>query len=306
MRASHPRTLALRGVAVITATLVLAGLVGAWGASTAEATSYRFWAYWLGSDTGWSFSNQGASRRPADGTVEGWRFAVSEASSSTTPPRHSTSFAQICGSTAPQDGKKRVGLVVDFGTTTDAPKGETPPARIATCVLAPADANGYAVLAAAVQLRTDAGLICGMNGYPGVRVRRCRCRPHRVAVLLSHPRGCGGGSGGSGNGGSGGGGGGASGPSSGSSPDKQTDDVASDDKGDSKKKKKKSSTKKNESKKAETDPGDDQATAAPAAVSPAAASTPSSAGGSPLGLLAGLAVVAGLLAAAFVVRRRRT
>ena len=122
MRASHPRTLALRGAAVITATLVLVGLVGAWGASTAEATSYRFWAYWLGSDTGWSFSNQGASRRPADGTVEGWRFAVSEASSSTTPPRHSTSFAQICGSTPPQDGKKRVGLVVDFGTATDAPR----------------------------------------------------------------------------------------------------------------------------------------------------------------------------------------
>ena len=304
MRASHPRTLALRGVAVITATLVLAGLVGAWGASTAEATSYRFWAYWLGSDTGWSFSNQGASRRPADGTVEGWRFAVSEASSSTTPPRHSTSFAQICGSTAPQDGKKRVGLVVDFGTTTDAPKGETPPARIATCVLAPADANGYAVLTAAVQLRTDTGLICGMNGYPAAECGVAVADPTASPSSSPTQGGSGGGSGGSGNGGSGGGGGGASGPSSGSSPDKQNDGASGNDKGDDSKKK--SSTTKNESENAETDPGDDQATAAPAAVSPAAASTPSSAGGSPLGLLAGLAVVAGLLAAAFVVRRRRT
>ena len=302
MSAAHTRTVALRGVAVLTATLVLAAMVGTWGASTAEATSYRFWAYWLGSDTGWSFSNQGASRRPADGTVEGWRFAVSEASSSTTPPRHSTSFAQICGSTSPQDGKKRVGLVVDFGSTTDAPKGETPPARIATCVLAPTDANGYAVLAAAVQLRTDGGLICGMNGYPASECGVAVADP-TTSPSASPTQGGGGGSGGSAGGG---GGGGSSDPSSATTPSAQTDDVASDDKGDSKKKTDKSSTKKNESKKAETDPGDDQATAAPAAVSPAAASTPSTAGGSPLGLLAGLGVVVGLLAAAFVVRRRRT
>jgi uncharacterized membrane protein YgcG len=301
MSAAHTRTVAFRGVAVLTATLVLAAMVGTWGASTAEATSYRFWAYWLGSDTGWSFSNQGASRRPADGTVEGWRFAVSEASSSTTPPRHSTSFAQICGSTSPQDGKKRVGLVVDFGSTTDAPKGETPPARIATCVLAPTDANGYAVLAAAVQLRTDGGLICGMNGYPASECGVAVADP-TTSPSASPTQGGGGGSGGS----AGGGGGGSSDPSSATTPSAQTDDVASDDKGDSKKKTDKSSTKKNESKKAETDPGDDQATAAPAAVSPAAASTPSTAGGSPLGLLAGLGVVVGLLAAAFVVRRRRT
>ncbi len=202
MSAAHTRTVAFRGVAVLTATLVLAAMVGTWGASTAEATSYRFWAYWLGSDTGWSFSNQGASRRPADGTVEGWRFAVSEASSSTTPPRHSTSFAQICGSTSPQDGKKRVGLVVDFGSTTDAPKGETPPARIATCVLAPTDANGYAVLAAAVQLRTDGGLICGMNGYPASECGVAVADP-TTSPSASPTQGGGGGSGGSAGGGGG-------------------------------------------------------------------------------------------------------
>ncbi len=301
MSTPHPRTLALRGAAVVTATLVLAALVGTWGASTAEATSYRFWAYWLGSDTGWSFSNQGASRRPADGTVEGWRFAVSEASSSTTPPRHSTSFAQICGSTPPQDGKKRVGLVVDFGTATDAPKGETAPARIATCVVAPADANGYAVLAAAVQLRTDAGLICGMNGYPATECGVAVADPTTSPSAAPTEGGGGGGSGGSGSGG--GDGGSSSGPSSGVTPNEQTDDVASNDKDGSKQT---SNTKKNESKKTETGPGDDQAAASPVDISPAAASTPSSASGSPLGLLAGLGVVAGLLAAAFVVRRRRT
>lgn len=301
MRSLSTRTVALRGAAVITAALVVAALVGTWGAPSAEATSYRFWSYWLGSDSGWTFSSQGASRRPADGTVEGWRFAVSAASSSTTPPRHTSSFDRICGSTPPQDGKKRVGLVVDFGTSADAPDGETPPARIATCVVAPTDANGYAVLAAAVQLRTDGGLICGMNGYPaaecGVAVADPSTSP---STTPTH-----GGGGGSGSGGSGGSGGGSAGPSSGATPDEQTDGVTNKDEGNDSQKAK-SKARQDKSQEAGTDLGDDQAAASAVDISPAAASTTSSAGGSPLGLLVGLGVVAGLLAAAFVVRRRRT
>jgi uncharacterized membrane protein YgcG len=304
MRAPDIRTVALRGVAVITATLVLAAMVGAWGASTADATSYRFWAYWLGSDTGWSFSNQGASRRPADGAVEGWRFAISEASSSTTPPRHTASFARLCGSTAPQEGKKRVGLVVDFGTAADAPDGESPPALIATCVVAPADANGYAVLAAAVQLRTEAGLICGMNGYPaaecGVPVADPTASPSG-----SPTKGSGAGGGSTGGGGDASDGGSSEGGGD-AAPDGQRDDpsgngTSSTDKGNDSKKK--SGTKKEESMQAVTDTGD-EAAAAPVDASPAAASS-ASANGSPIGLLIGLGVVAGLLAAAFFTRRRR-
>ena len=68
------------------------------------------------------FSNQGASRRPADGGVEGWRFAISPATSSTIPPRHSPSFSSLCGNTPAEDGKKRVGLVIDYGTSSDAPR----------------------------------------------------------------------------------------------------------------------------------------------------------------------------------------
>jgi len=305
MRAPDIRTVALRGVAVITATLVLAAMVGAWGASTADATSYRFWAYWLGSDTGWSFSNQGASRRPADGAVEGWRFAISEASSSTTPPRHTASFDRLCGSTAPQEGKKRVGLVVDFGTAADAPDGESPPALIATCVVAPADANGYAVLAAAVQLRIEAGLICGMNGYPayecGVPVADPTTSPSDAPTKGS---GAGGESAG---GGSGSSGGGSSGNGGNAAPDEPSDgpsgnDTSGNGKGDDSKKK--SSAKKDVQKDSVSDTGDDAA-AAPVGASPAAATTSASTSGSPVGLLVGLSVVAGLLAAAYFVRRRR-
>lgn len=288
----------------MTVTLVLASMVGTWGASTAEATPFRFWAYWLSSDTGWSFSNQGATRRPADGTVDGWRFAVSEASSSTTPPRHTASFARLCGSTAPQEGKKRVGLVVDFGTTTEAPDGETPPANIATCVVAPADANGYAVLAAAVQLRTDAGLICGMNGYPatecGVSVADPATSPSAAPTK---------GSGGTGDGGSAGTrGGGSSDPTTNTSPTERGSSTTPDDKSaDPNKQKKKSEKQDDRTEKSAPDADDDLPTATGQVVaSTAAASVPAAATGSPLGLVVGAGIVVTLLTAALVVRRRRT
>jgi hypothetical protein len=157
---------ARRTFALLAVLVVLAGTVGAWGSGPAEASSYRYWSYWIGGGDGWGFSTQGAARRPADGTVDGWRFSISEASSSTTPPRREPSFARICGDTAPVAGSKRVGLVVDFGTTSDAPPGETPPALLARCVVVPEDANGYDVLATTVSLRTQDGLVCGLAGYP--------------------------------------------------------------------------------------------------------------------------------------------
>ncbi len=284
------------------AALVLAAMVGTWGASNAEATSYRFWSYWVGSDSGWTFSSQGASRRPANGTVDGWRFAVSEASSSTTPPRHTASFARICGATPPQEGKKRVGLVVDFGTTADAPDGETPPALVTTCVVAPEDANGYTVLASAVQLRTDAGLICGMNGYPETECGVAVADP--TASPSTAPPKNGGGSGGA----PGGGDDGSSGSTTSSTPNKQPDAATSQDEGGDSGQKKSGQNKKKASKDTSaTTAADPPAASGVVDVSPAAAmSPPSSANGSPLGLLAGGVVVAVLLGTAVVVRRRRT
>lgn len=285
------------------ATLVVAAMLGTWGASTAEATSYRFWAYWLGTDSGWSFSNQGASRRPADGTVDGWRFAVSQAASSTIPPRHSASFARLCGSTPPQEGKKRVGLVVDFGTSADAPGGETPPALLATCVVAPPDANGYAVLAAAVQLRTEAGLICGMNGYPetecGVPVADPTASPSATS---------GGGSGGSVGGGGSAGAGGSSGPTKSTSPDASAGATGGGDKAAATKRQDKTSDERDgQGKKSASASPDDPSTAADQAdATPAAASLPASTSGSPLGLVVGASIVLALLTAAVVVRRRRS
>ena len=281
-----------RRCALLLVVALAASLAGVWGAQQADATSYRFWSYWTGGSD-WTFSSQGAARRPPDGSVDGWRFAVSPASSSTIPPRHSPSFDSLCGKTPAQDGKKRVGLVVDSGLAGDAPGGESPPPTIATCVVVPEDANGYDVLMTVATLRSDQGLICGINGFPAAECGAPVADPTPTTTPDPDDRG---GSPGSGAGGqtdaaeeeSGSGG-------AGDSANEQADDGGSG-KG------------KDDDVKPDRNSGDEASPAATdttvaAAAATAAASAPDT--GSPLGLLVGLLIVTVVGVAAYVVRRRR-
>ncbi len=144
---------------------VLAATVAA--AAPAAATSFRYWTYWHGQGSSWTFSSYGPAARPADGAVEGWRFEVSVATGSSTPPRAAPSFATICGPTPAVADRKRVALVVDFGTVESHPPGQVPPRGIDTfCAVVPTTANGYQVLSAYSAFTAQAGLICSVAGYP--------------------------------------------------------------------------------------------------------------------------------------------
>ncbi len=157
-----------RGVVAAAVAVVATTLIAVFGLTApAEATSYRYWTYWLGGSGSWDFSTRGADRVPADGTVDGWRFAISEEAGSSSTPRVSSSFAAICGDTEPVANSKRVGLVLDYGTAAEAPPGESPPARVvARCVVVPTAANAYEVLVATTSIRVDGGMVCGITGYP--------------------------------------------------------------------------------------------------------------------------------------------
>ena len=161
-------TVVRRVTAAITVAVVAAVMAAGFiTAKPAEASSYRYWTYWVGGEGSWDFSSRGADRVPADGTVDGWRFAISEAAGSSSPPTIASSFDAICSDTRAVEGKKRIGLVVDYGTKADAPPGEEPPsATVARCIVVPMTANGYDVLVAATSIRVDGGLICGISGYP--------------------------------------------------------------------------------------------------------------------------------------------
>ncbi|WP_414495971.1 SCO2322 family protein [Streptomyces sp. CRN 30] len=155
---------------------VLAALLAAFvlgGAGEARAADYRYWSFWerdgQGGDAAWTFATQGPSTaRPADGSVQGLRFAVTANADDAAQPRGTADFTAICAATPGRADHKRVALVVDFGTTADAPDGETPPKARTVCARVPEDATTADALAAvAGPLRYDSGaLLCAIAGYP--------------------------------------------------------------------------------------------------------------------------------------------
>jgi hypothetical protein len=152
-------------------TLALALALGVLAIGTgapAQAAAYRYWTYWQWDAGSWTFATQGpATSVPADGAVEGWRFAVTtQSGSATDAPRETPSFDEICGSVPADADAKRVALVVDFGPAEIAPDGQAPPASIQSCAIVPADASSFDVLQSVTPVRTEGGLICALGGYP--------------------------------------------------------------------------------------------------------------------------------------------
>ncbi|MFF3693817.1 SCO2322 family protein [Streptomyces sp. NPDC002221] len=151
------------------AALLLAVVVLATGAGPAQAAGYRYWSFWDLTGVAWTYATQGpASAHPGDGSVEGFRFAVSADSKDATQPRTAPSFEAVCGTTPTKEDTKRVALVIDFGTPQDAAPGETPPApRTACAQVAPDATTADALAAVAKPLRyNSAALLCAIGGYP--------------------------------------------------------------------------------------------------------------------------------------------
>ncbi|WP_354640043.1 SCO2322 family protein [Kitasatospora camelliae] len=152
------------------ALLLAAALAGLLAAAPAQAAGYRYWSFWKWSGGSWSYQQVGpAVAVPADGAVDGWRFAVSpDGGKDAAVPGGAGEFAALCAGTPAEEGRKRVGVVLDFGTAGDSASGETPPAPRSACASVPAAATSAEVLAAvAPPLRYDGGgMLCAIAGYP--------------------------------------------------------------------------------------------------------------------------------------------
>jgi hypothetical protein len=154
---------------------------GVWVSTpTAQAVSYRYWSYWTGGDSGWTYASFGpASLRPADGSVEGWRFGIgSGTNGSGLMPRSTPDFQRVCAGTEAQPDAKRVAIIIDPGLAEDAPHGESPRGAWAMCVTAPPSATGFDILRAAATVRTRQGMVCGLAGYPA----------SECAVIVQNPQ----------------------------------------------------------------------------------------------------------------------
>jgi len=136
----------------------------------AADTGWRYWGYFQAAPgaTAWTPAMTGPTVEVADGAVEGWAFTFSsDAIPDAKAPKVAPSFSAICGKTKAVAGKKRVGVMVDFGSAVLRPKGEAPGRLIQRCVVADKDALGIEILGQAVKVRAQgSGIICGLNGYP--------------------------------------------------------------------------------------------------------------------------------------------
>ena len=153
-------------VTALLSALVLALVVAV---TPASASSYRYWSFWEGSGTSWTYQQAGPNTyRPADGSVDGWRFGISADSADAVKPRSAPDFATACARTPAVSGKKRVAVVIDYGTATDAPSGSTPPTLVTSCATLDPDASSAQLLAqVAPPLRYDSnGILCAISGYP--------------------------------------------------------------------------------------------------------------------------------------------
>lgn len=147
-------------------------LLGPTGTAPAQATGYRYWSFWQLAGGTWRYAQVGpVVSQPEDGAVEGWRFTVSSAAvtgAGAKQPRGTADFAAICATTHAQEGRKRIALVIDFGTPGDAPGGDQPPPARTACARVPDDASSAEALAAVAKpLRYNSdSLLCAIAGYP--------------------------------------------------------------------------------------------------------------------------------------------
>jgi hypothetical protein len=160
------RTTALRRAAVAAAGAATALAVAVPLTANAQDDVFRFWGYYQWTDDTWAFAQIGpADATPAEGAVEGWRYAVAGAEPRF--PRADGDFELICGSAGADAGEKRVAVVIDYGTGADSEDGSEPPAAEGACAVVGDDATGADVLAAVTEVRVDdSGLTCGLGGYP--------------------------------------------------------------------------------------------------------------------------------------------
>lgn len=137
--------------------------------SQAASKGYRYWGYFQAAPgaSSWKAAMTGPTVDIEDGAVEGWSFVFSSDDVPSVAPKTKPSFAAICGKTKADSDTKRIGLVIEFGNPSYAPKGEKVAKTIVRCVTTAKSSQGIDVLAQVVKVRSaSSGLICGFNGYP--------------------------------------------------------------------------------------------------------------------------------------------
>lgn len=117
-------------------------------------------------DVSWDMAMVGpADNKVVDGSVDGYRLGIGT-DTDTPQPRVVANFDSICPDLTAGTNELRVAVVIDFGDQTQAPEGETAPESKTACVVVPAGSSSADALAKAAEIRSESGLICGIDGFP--------------------------------------------------------------------------------------------------------------------------------------------
>jgi len=169
-------------ISILISPLLFSGLTPA----NASQSGYRYWGYFQAppASNSWVMAMTGPTTNVPDGSVEGWIHTFGNEVINAVAPNPLPNFAELCKKVRPVADKKRIGLIVDFGTSAIKPKGESIPRRVRTCILIDRNANGAEILAAATKIRASAsGFICGINGYPA---KECSAEIKTPRTLLKN------------------------------------------------------------------------------------------------------------------------
>lgn len=169
--------------------LATAGALGVLTLPAEASTAYRYWSYWNAdpSSTKWGYATEGSGTHvPRDGSVEGWRFGVA-GDGALIQPSALPNFETLCaGVSTPADGK-RVAIVIDPGTEQEAPEGDRPGTVITECVTVQPGATGLQILQSLVDVRMEAGFVCGLDGYPSRECAPLVELPQSAEVPMMEP-----------------------------------------------------------------------------------------------------------------------
>ena len=141
-------------------------LLGAGPASAEDG--YRYWNYSHLEGEKFVFAETGPGEFvPENGVGRGLALRHLHRLEGHLSPRRplEVTFTAVCGDTQPKADEKRVAVLVDHGTTSDADGAEVPEAR-AACATVPQDANGLQTLESVVEVRSEKSMICALDGYP--------------------------------------------------------------------------------------------------------------------------------------------
>ena len=133
----------------------------------AHAAAYRYWGFYQLTDGAWAFAQKGSDQTvPADGRVDGWRFAVADDSLDPLPARRPDLRRRSAARPLPRPARSGSASSSTSGARPMPPTARPRPSRRRCAPSSPRTPRARPCSPRRGDVRTEKGLVCGVAGYP--------------------------------------------------------------------------------------------------------------------------------------------